>query len=363
MLFGMVVGGGAMVFAHRYHVVNTVDGVIVVPRLQTASLSTAWADVRGWDASHWQDYPDLSAAMIADGHADAMRPTVTSPTSQAPTNGPGSGSANSADGAPHQPAIIFGSPVPPESSRPAQPEPGATYPGPSTSSAAQTSSAPATAGVGQSILSRLTQQVERATTPHDVPLAERPLDRTLEPRTSADTASQPDAPPPGSARTQTSPRPEHLTASMARVVADEIDFAPLEELFSDIANPPAVAEKAPSDETNTVESSKPLSIATRGAVENWSRELVRTIVPEQPETRVDPAAAVAVMPEQTPPSTPQSTTTSNPQAAQPHPLASQVPVSMPGPGRPVDRIRPLPDSIQNRLRSLIPGRIPTTRAF
>jgi hypothetical protein len=71
-LFGMLVGGGAMMFAHRYHVVYTADGLIVVPRTQRVGLLDTYADTRGWDAARWSERPQLAEAMLHVGRGDLM---------------------------------------------------------------------------------------------------------------------------------------------------------------------------------------------------------------------------------------------------------------------------------------------------
>lgn len=72
LLLGMVVGSGGMFFAHRYHVVQTADGVIVVSRTQQVDLSSAYVDTRGWDTARWTESPDLALAMTNGGYGEKM---------------------------------------------------------------------------------------------------------------------------------------------------------------------------------------------------------------------------------------------------------------------------------------------------
>jgi hypothetical protein len=72
VLFAAAVGGGAMYFADHYHLVQTVDGLVVVPRAQQASLRTTYSDVRGWDATKWAQYPELSESLLKDGRGGLL---------------------------------------------------------------------------------------------------------------------------------------------------------------------------------------------------------------------------------------------------------------------------------------------------
>ena len=69
---GMLVGGGAMYFADHYHVVHTTEGHVVIPRSQQIALRSSYADVRGWDATKWAQYPELSEAVLQDGRGGLL---------------------------------------------------------------------------------------------------------------------------------------------------------------------------------------------------------------------------------------------------------------------------------------------------
>ena len=72
LLAGLVLGSGGMYFAHQYHVLNSSDGVIVVPRAETTSIADVYADIRGWSPEKWADSPQISAALLKDGRTDLM---------------------------------------------------------------------------------------------------------------------------------------------------------------------------------------------------------------------------------------------------------------------------------------------------
>ncbi len=70
-LLGLVVGGGTVFAAFRWHFVRTEAGWHVV-RNGGSSLDVCYADVREWTASDWAEHPRLAAALTDAGHGDVV---------------------------------------------------------------------------------------------------------------------------------------------------------------------------------------------------------------------------------------------------------------------------------------------------
>ena len=61
--FGMIVGGGLVFGALRYHVVRTNEGFELIPKA-TATLGETFVDVRRFGASEWAEHKDLAMALM-----------------------------------------------------------------------------------------------------------------------------------------------------------------------------------------------------------------------------------------------------------------------------------------------------------
>lgn len=71
-VFGVILGAGMTLFVTRVHVLNTEDGLIVVPRSHPAEVRSVYVDVRKWNASMWQEYPDVTEAVVESGRSDLL---------------------------------------------------------------------------------------------------------------------------------------------------------------------------------------------------------------------------------------------------------------------------------------------------
>ena len=79
-LIGVVVGGGLVFGAQRYHVLRTEQGLEVVPKL-SADFSECYVDIRKFGASDWAEHKALAAAILSakkehifhDSAADSVR--------------------------------------------------------------------------------------------------------------------------------------------------------------------------------------------------------------------------------------------------------------------------------------------------
>lgn len=75
-LLGSLAGCGAMFLALQYHVVQSHDGLQLVPRAPQVSLGLAWADIRHWDAETWAERPEVARALVAHGSSDLISESV-----------------------------------------------------------------------------------------------------------------------------------------------------------------------------------------------------------------------------------------------------------------------------------------------
>jgi len=76
LLVGMIIGGGAIGFAFNYHLVQSSDGFMLVPK-KHASLSCLYADVRTWKPEEWQANPELVQSLVAKGRTDLIGEQAT----------------------------------------------------------------------------------------------------------------------------------------------------------------------------------------------------------------------------------------------------------------------------------------------
>ena len=72
-LAGLLVGTCAGLFVANYHVVNTPQGVVVVPRAQRPPLRSSYVDIRSWSQAMWVNHPEVTQALIADGRSSLIR--------------------------------------------------------------------------------------------------------------------------------------------------------------------------------------------------------------------------------------------------------------------------------------------------
>ena len=72
-LGGTLVGTCAGLFVANYHVVNTPQGVVVVPRSQRPPLRSTYVDIRSWSQAMWANHPEVTQALIADGRSSLIR--------------------------------------------------------------------------------------------------------------------------------------------------------------------------------------------------------------------------------------------------------------------------------------------------
>ena len=71
-LIGLFVGCTGSLVAMQIHVVNTDDGLIVLPRSNRPPISTTYVDVRKWSLAMWRQHPDVAEAALKSGRVDLL---------------------------------------------------------------------------------------------------------------------------------------------------------------------------------------------------------------------------------------------------------------------------------------------------
>lgn len=71
-LCGLIAGSVGGLFVSNFHVVNTKEGVVVVPRTQRPPLRSAYVDIRSWSAAMWTNHPEVTQALVADGRSSLI---------------------------------------------------------------------------------------------------------------------------------------------------------------------------------------------------------------------------------------------------------------------------------------------------
>ncbi len=76
-IFGLMLGAGLSFVALRYHVVRYSEGFMLVPRTDQPPVRSAYADVRDWGTAMWKQYPEVAAALVADGQGQLVADSLT----------------------------------------------------------------------------------------------------------------------------------------------------------------------------------------------------------------------------------------------------------------------------------------------
>ncbi len=71
-LCGLLAGACGGLFVTNFHVVNTPEGVVVVPRTQQPPLRSSYVDIRNWSEAMWANHPEVTAALVADGRSSLI---------------------------------------------------------------------------------------------------------------------------------------------------------------------------------------------------------------------------------------------------------------------------------------------------
>ena len=67
----ILVGAALMYYALGRHFVQTGDETIVVPK-ERLRLADTWVDISKWDREDFRAHPELSRALIENGHEDLV---------------------------------------------------------------------------------------------------------------------------------------------------------------------------------------------------------------------------------------------------------------------------------------------------
>ncbi|HIF01048.1 MAG TPA: hypothetical protein EYG03_23245 [Planctomycetes bacterium] len=76
-LFGALFGAGTVFIGLQYHIVQSHEGIRVVPRTPQHAIGLAYVDIRNWGAEQWADRPELARALVAHGSTDLVASSVT----------------------------------------------------------------------------------------------------------------------------------------------------------------------------------------------------------------------------------------------------------------------------------------------
>lgn len=71
-LSGLMLGSVTSLLAMQFHVINTNDGMIVLPRVSRPPLRSTYVDVRKWSLSMWRQHPDVAKAAVMYGRPDLL---------------------------------------------------------------------------------------------------------------------------------------------------------------------------------------------------------------------------------------------------------------------------------------------------
>ncbi len=71
-LAGLTIGGVTSLLAMQFHVINTNDGLIVLPRVNRPPVRSTYVDVRKWSLSMWRQHPEVAQAAVKYGRPDLL---------------------------------------------------------------------------------------------------------------------------------------------------------------------------------------------------------------------------------------------------------------------------------------------------
>ena len=69
---GLLFGGVSMYLAMQFHVINTNDGLIVLPRAHRPPMRSVYVDVRKWSMSMWKQHPEVAESAVRYGRPDLL---------------------------------------------------------------------------------------------------------------------------------------------------------------------------------------------------------------------------------------------------------------------------------------------------
>lgn len=95
-LAGLFLGSVTSLLAMQFHVINTSDGLIVLPRSNRPPLRSTYVDVRKWSLAMWREHPEVAEAamkfgrpdLLAEGALNSVFPKQTNATPAARSGSP-----------------------------------------------------------------------------------------------------------------------------------------------------------------------------------------------------------------------------------------------------------------------------------
>ncbi|WP_417380939.1 hypothetical protein [Gimesia sp.] len=70
-LIFMLIGAGGMYAAFEYHIVQSREGWLFIPKSQVG-LQDTYADIRKWQATTWKSHPQLAQSLIQNGKGNLI---------------------------------------------------------------------------------------------------------------------------------------------------------------------------------------------------------------------------------------------------------------------------------------------------
>lgn len=70
-LIFMLIGAGGMYAAFEFHIVQSKEGWLFIPKSQ-AGLYDTYADIRDWQATTWKNHPRLAQSLVDNGKGNLI---------------------------------------------------------------------------------------------------------------------------------------------------------------------------------------------------------------------------------------------------------------------------------------------------
>lgn len=71
LLLGIVLGGATVAGALQYHLLNTVEGLVLVPKTNS-TLSDTYVDIRSFGVSEWNEHRQVVDAILKADRQDIL---------------------------------------------------------------------------------------------------------------------------------------------------------------------------------------------------------------------------------------------------------------------------------------------------
>lgn len=71
-LAGLMLGSVVSLLAMNFHVINTKEGLTVLPRANRPPMRSVYVDVRKWSVAMWSEYPEVAQAAVRYGRPDLL---------------------------------------------------------------------------------------------------------------------------------------------------------------------------------------------------------------------------------------------------------------------------------------------------